>query len=55
MDVLRAWVHGMPLERFVHAVRESGNPNISCWYEPGDTTFTFANGQIGKAKYKLAI
>ena len=43
------------VERFVHAVRESGNPNISCWYEPGDTTFTFANGQIGKAKYKLAI
>ena len=43
------------VERFVHAVRESGNPNITCWYEPGDTTFTFANGQIGKAEYKLAI
>ena len=43
------------VERFVHAVRESGNPNITCWYEPGDTAFTFANGQIGKAEYKLAI
>ena len=28
------------VERFVHAVRESGNPNITCWYETGDTTFT---------------
>ena len=39
---MRSWY---AVARFVHAVRESGNPNITCWYEPGDMTFTFANGQ----------
>ena len=43
------------VKRFVHAIKVSPYRGVSCWYEPVETTFTFANGQVGKSTYQLVI
>ena len=43
------------VKRFVQAIKDSPYRGVSCWYEPVETTFTFANGQLGKSTHQLVI
>ena len=43
------------VKRFVRAIQDGPYHGVSCWYEPVETTFTFANGQVGKSTYQLVI
>ena len=43
------------VKRFVCAIQDGPYRGVSCWYEPVETTFTFANGQVGKSTYQLVI
>ena len=43
------------VKRFVRAIQDGLYRGVSCWYEPVETTFTFANGQVGKSTYQLVI
>ena len=43
------------VKRFVRAIQDGPYRGVSCWYEPVETTFTFANGQVGKSTYQLVI